>query len=66
MIGTASPQKKKNEMMFTAEQVAKKLGVSRDTIMRWYRDGKLKGVRLGYRTVRFRSAEIEKMLERCE
>ena len=53
-------------MMFTAEQVAKKLGVSRDTIMRWYRDGKLKGVRLSYRTLRFRSAEIEKMLERCE
>ncbi len=53
-------------MMFAAEQVAKELGVAKDTIMRWYRDGKLKGVRLGYRTVRFRSAEIEKMLERCE
>lgn len=53
-------------MMLTAEQVAKKLGLAVSTVRKMYREGRLKGVKLGYRTVRFRSAEVEKMLEACE
>ena len=51
-------------MMLTAEQVAKKLGVAVSTVRKMYREGRLKGVKLGHRTVR--SAEVEKMLEACE
>lgn len=53
-------------MMLTAKQVAERLGVTEKTVRKWYTDGKLKGVRLGYRTLRFKTAEVEKMLERCE
>lgn len=53
-------------MLLTAKEVAERLGVSQGTVKRWYREGKLKGVQLGYRTLRFRVAEIEKYLERCE
>lgn len=53
-------------MMLTAKQVAERMGVTEKTVRKWHADGKLKGVRLGYRTLRFRLAEVEKMLERCE
>lgn len=52
--------------MLTAGQVGERLGVNEKTVRRWYRLGKLVGVRLGYRTLRFRSSDVEKFLERYE
>lgn len=52
-------------MMLTTDEVAVMLKVHPRTVLGWYRTGKLKGVRLGHRTLRFRMAEVEKMTVRC-
>jgi excisionase family DNA binding protein len=48
----------------TPGQAASRLQVSRNTILEWLRDGRLRGSKLGYRTWRVTTAEIEAFLER--
>ena len=36
--------------------------IAETTVKRWIREGKLKCVRLGHRTIRIRSAELEEFL----
>lgn len=45
-------------------QAASLLGVSRVTVWRWVRDGRLRATRLGHRTVRIHRADIERLLAR--
>jgi excisionase family DNA binding protein len=42
--------------------VAAELGVSKDTVLRWIRDGKLPAARLGYRTLRIRRQDLDAFL----
>lgn len=48
--------------MFSPEEVADLLKIKRSTVMRLYREGKLKGARLGHRTIRFSRYEINAYL----
>lgn len=45
-------------------ETAAMLGVSRMTIWRWIRSGRLPAARLGHRTVRIDRADVERLLER--
>jgi excisionase family DNA binding protein len=46
---------------YTIEQVAKELQVHSETVRRWIRQGKLKVMRLGHRTVRITEEELERV-----
>ena len=46
---------------YTMAQVAEELQVSLRTVMRWVKDGKIKVVRLGYRTVRITEEELNRI-----
>lgn len=48
--------------LLTAREVADRLGVSRDTVLRWTRDGKLPGFRLPGGALRYREEAIEAWL----
>jgi excisionase family DNA binding protein len=45
--------------MLTYGETAEKLGVSVDTVRRLVKAHKLRAMRYGYRTVRFRPADVE-------
>lgn len=49
--------------VYTPEEAAEKLKVGKATIMRWLKDGKLGGVRLGHKTWRITEDDLEKFLE---
>ncbi len=54
-------------LYLTVDQVAERLGVSRDTIWRWKRNGTFpKAVKLGGRTTRWRLSDIEAWEASCE
>ena len=46
---------------YTMEQVAKELQVNVATVKRWVKAGKVKVVRLGYRTVRITDKELNRI-----
>ncbi len=48
--------------LLTAREVAERLALSSETVLRWARDGRLPSLRLG-RAIRFREAELERWLE---
>jgi excisionase family DNA binding protein len=48
--------------MLNARQLGEKLGLSTWTVLEMARDGRLPCIRLGYRTVRFDLAEVERVL----
>ena len=50
-------------MMLTVDQVAERFEVTPETIRRWVRKGKIKARKIGYRTLRFRLADIVKFEE---
>ncbi len=41
------------------EEVAARLGISRLTVVRWVRSGKLKGQKLGKKTIRVKASDLE-------
>lgn len=47
--------------LLTAQEVAAMLKVKVTTVRRWYREGKLRGARVG-RALRFRRDEVERWL----
>ena len=50
--------------LLTARQVAERLNVSVETVLRWHRSGKLPGgYRLSSNVLRFRESEVESWLE---
>src|SRR5436305_8277869 len=51
---------------YNIAQAAALLGVSRVTIWRWIRDGRLPATRLGHRTTRIRRADLRHMLREHE
>jgi excisionase family DNA binding protein len=50
-------------MYFTPAQVADALQVSKKTVLRRIKDGSIKAVKLGSRTVRIEEAELLKFIE---
>lgn len=50
------------EPLRTARQVAERLGVSTETVLRWHRRGELPGIRLPGGAIRFRESDIEARL----
>src|SRR5581483_1439584 len=46
---------------YSISQAAAQLGVSRVTIWRWIRAGRLPGARLGHRTTRIRREDLERL-----
>jgi excisionase family DNA binding protein len=50
--------------LLTARQVADRLGVSAETVLRWTRRGELPGFRLPGGALRFREDELEDWLGR--
>jgi excisionase family DNA binding protein len=53
-----------SEQWLTVREVAETAKVGEETVRWWYRSGKLKGVKLGYRTLRFDPAEVRAFLAR--
>ena len=51
---------------FTPEQVTNRLQVSKATVLRWLRGGKLSGARIGHRTWRIRQEALEGFLSNNE
>lgn len=50
--------------LLTTSEVAKLLGVTRGTIWRWVRDGRLPAVTLPTGTLRVRREDVERLLRR--
>lgn len=46
----------------TVEEASKALGVSRETIYRWFKQGDIDGVRVGQKIIKIRKSEIERLL----
>lgn len=51
------------ERFIDAGQVAEVVGVSRDTVLAWFRDGVIPGTKLGHRIVRFSLPQVMAALE---
>ena len=52
------------ERLLTAREVAERLAVSTETVLRWYRRGEIPGIRLPGGAIRFREGDIEARLEK--
>lgn len=52
-----------DDRLLTAREVAELLGLSPETVLRWWRDGRIPGFRLKSNVLRFRRSEIESWLE---
>ena len=52
-----------NTPLLTARDVAERLGVSAETVLRWVRDGKLPAIKLPGGAIRVREDEIEAWLK---
>ena len=51
--------------LLTAETVAERLRVHPETVLKWLREGRMQGVRLGNRW-RVRESQLEAFIESCE
>lgn len=51
-------------MLMTQREVAQELKVSIKTLQVWRREGRIKFMNWGYRTIRFSSSEIEKFKQK--
>ena len=47
------------QLLYTPEQVGEMIAMPVTWVMRQYREGKIRGLKLGYRSVRFRVQDIE-------
>ena len=52
--------------LLTISQVAKILNINKGTLYKWIKQGKIKHLRLGPKSIRFRSQDIEEFLQFCE
>lgn len=55
-----------SKQLMTPTEAANVLSVSRDTLRRWAREGRISRVYLSRRTLRYRRDEIEALIEKCE
>ncbi len=52
--------------LLTQKQVMRQLNLSRTTLWRWRRDGKLRSYQLSPRKVGYSAAHIQALLQNCE
>lgn len=52
------------DRLLTQREVASRFGVSSETVRRWTRAGFLRAVRIGRRAIRYREAEVVRVLFR--
>jgi excisionase family DNA binding protein len=52
-----------NSQLLTGGEVSKQLRICRHTLRRWEQAGKIKGIRFGRRVIRFRLAEVKRLIE---
>lgn len=52
-----------SDRLLTTRQVAEYVGLSPETVLRRYRTGELRGIRLGSNVLRFRESELEAWLD---
>lgn len=52
------------ERLLTAREVAERLGLTTDTVLRWTRAGKLPGIRLPSGQLRYWEGELDEWIER--
>jgi excisionase family DNA binding protein len=50
------------ERLLTSKEVAELLGVSKETVLRWWRAGEIPGYRLAPTVLRFRESDLEAWL----
>jgi excisionase family DNA binding protein len=55
-----------DENFLTLKDVAERLGVSKVTLWRWIKDGKLSAIKLSQRTVYVRKDELERFIRASE
>ena len=63
MLMTNQAQSQKTPVLLTVEDFGRAVGLSAVTIRRWVAARRLSSVRLGARSVRIPSAEIDRLLE---
>lgn len=51
------------DTLLSPEQVAERLGVARLTAVRWLRSGKLKGQKMGRKTVRMKASDLDAFID---
>ena len=52
------------DKLLKPEEAAEYLAMTRSNVMRLYRNGKLKGHRMGHKTVRFRLEDLEAFINK--
>jgi excisionase family DNA binding protein len=52
-----------NSRLLTGGEVSMQLRICRHTLRRWEQAGKIKGIRLGRRVIRFRLADVKRLIE---
>src|SRR5438105_1212619 len=62
MTATVPPVTASEYPYYNIAQAAARLGVSRVSLWRWIRDGRLPVARLGHRTIRIRAEDLERLL----
>lgn len=60
------PWRMVDENLLTLTDVADRLGISKVTLWRWIKNGKLSAVRLSKRTVYVRKDEVERFIRESE
>jgi excisionase family DNA binding protein len=53
------------EILIKPSEVARRLGVSKSTIYRWFWEGKLKGVKLSEKNIRILANSVEQIVSKC-
>ena len=53
------------EIFIRPSEAARRLGVSKSTIYRWFWEGKLKGVKLSEKNIRILANSVEKIVSKC-
>lgn len=51
-----------NEELVDGHEVARRLGLKHETLLRWRKEGKVPGVKLGAKTVRFNLRQVAEAL----
>jgi excisionase family DNA binding protein len=54
------------DRLLTTREVAGILGVSAETVLRWWRAGRVPGVRLASNVLRFRESAVDAMIAEAE
>ena len=52
-----------NNTLYTVEQVAEKLGVTKPTVYNWIKDGFLKSIRFGRKTIRIALSDLQAFVD---